>query len=108
MGKEAMNVHTFLMKKLENPRFAARLRPMVFLVGCQNDKTAPENRIDLNRKSAKVLSERMEIKFMETSARTNFNVEETFFEMIQVILSKEGLWSLQGPDNDEEEEPEEA
>lgn len=99
--KEAMTVHGLLTKQITNPRFQ-RLEPVIMLIGCQCDKTASDNKIDLNSRSAKVFAESKEIPFRTTSARNFENVQDVFVEMLQSILAREGLWTLEGPEDEDE------
>merc|ERR1711879_305670 len=82
--KEAMSVYSMLKKALAK-RTTSKLKPIVWLVGCKNDKTANVRQVETNRESAQAWSDQEEIPFHTTSARTHKNVTFVFTEMIQSI-----------------------
>jgi len=98
--KEAMNIHMQLKKYLKSRgKVSGGMLPVVMLIGTKNDKTANYKAIEINSSSAKLLCDQEDIKMIETSAKTNHQVELAFQKMVDAISSKEGLWQLEGADD---------
>lgn len=102
--KEAMHVHGMLMKSFEKNK-SNKIKPIVWLVGCKEDRTSMFVAQRMNRASAQAWSDEAEVPFLRTAAKNHNKVTQTFSEMIQAICSRETLWALDAADdvNDAEE-----
>jgi len=102
--KEAMNIHNQLKKYLKSRgKQAGCGMPVIMFVGTKMDKTANYKAIETNSQSAKVLCDQEDIKMIETSAKTNFQIELAFQKMVDAVSAREVLWQFEGADDGIEE-----
>lgn len=99
--KEAFNIYTQLMKMLKMKAKTSVGSPVIMLVGTKNDKSACYKAIDINRESAQHFCDEQDVpvKLIETSAKTNYQVEVAFQAMVDGIGSREVLWQMDGGDD---------
>uniref|UniRef100_A0A6U6L743 Uncharacterized protein n=1 Tax=Zooxanthella nutricula TaxID=1333877 RepID=A0A6U6L743_9DINO len=69
-------------------------KPIVFLVGCKEDKVDSGTRASQTAQAARRFAEREGIGMYSTSASRNSGVFEAFRDMATAIRMKRGLWNL--------------
>lgn len=99
--KEAFNIYTQLMKMLKMKAKTSVGSPVIMFVGTKSDKSSSYKAIDINRESAQHFCDEQDVpvQLIETSAKTNYQVEFAFQCMVDKIGSREFLWSMDGGDD---------
>lgn len=99
--KEAMNIHNQMKKYLKSRgKQVGGGTPVIMLIGTKNDKTANYKAIEVNSQSAKLLCDQEDIKMIETSAKSNYQIELAFQKMVDAISAREVLWQLESADDE--------